>query len=88
MPKTLREVQVDRFMVFYSQALAVAVADHPDEYVFKVDMVPTVAARMQKAFLAGTYNHDGRAIKMACKAVGIKHTRTAMEAFFTTPTVP
>jgi hypothetical protein len=80
----IRAHQVDRFIDAYAPALEVAVAEHPEEYGFKPDVVDTVVERMRHAFYEGSYNHDGRAIKAACKKLGIPHTRTAMEKFFNT----
>lgn len=73
---------LDRFMDAYIPALADCVTRYPDEYAFPLDEVPLVAARMRAAFEKGSFNHDGRAIKAACKAVGIKHTRGALLLFF------
>lgn len=66
------------FMDIYRAALADAVAKHPDEYAWPLADVPVVAARMEAAIVRGSYNHDGRAFKATCKALGIKHTRKAI----------
>ena len=73
---------IETFMEAYIPALADAVVKFPHEYGFPVSEVETVAAKMRAAFERGSFNHDGRAIKAACKAVGIKHTRTAILAYF------
>lgn len=71
--------QVDAFMVAYAPALTAAHA--AGKYEWPLAMLPTVTARMRAAFEAGSYNHGGPAMRLACKALGIKHTRTAIEAF-------
>lgn len=77
-----RPEQVKTFMAAYERALRSAVQKYPDEYGYPVSEVPGVVKRMEAAFLKGSYNHDSRAIKAAAKALGIKPTRTALEAFF------
>jgi hypothetical protein len=87
-----------RFMEVYRPALQAAVEAHPAEYALGLMLdpgglnhVPETAAayadrtarKMEWAFASGNYNHDGHAIKAACKALGIKHTRKAIEAFLT-----
>ena len=79
---TNREERVETFVSFYGPALKKATEDYPAEYFFKGDAVAGVVSRMRAAFIEGNYNHNARAIKDACKAVGIKHTRKAMEEFF------
>ncbi len=71
----------DRFVEEYTQQLTKAVTDHPDEYGWPVANVPTVVGKMKAAFKEGTYNKDGRAIKATCKALGIKYTYTAINAY-------
>ncbi len=77
-----RQEYVAIFMGEYVPALEAAVAAQPTEYAYPVSEVPIVAERMRAAFERGSYNHTGYAIKLACKRLGIKHTRGAMEAFF------
>lgn len=72
---------LDRFMKAYESALISAVQGHPDEYAFPPSRVPEVAARMRAAIERGTYSHDGRGFRGACKALGIRHTRKAIHAF-------
>ena len=76
------------FMDAYRPALHAAVAARPTEYALHPTETPaayadSTATRMEAAFARGTYNHDGRAIRAACKALGIPHTRKAIEAFLT-----
>jgi hypothetical protein len=85
----INAANLDRFMAIYQPALREAVLTMaPQEYGFGVDEVPAVAARMRAAFERGSYNHDGRAIRATCKALGFKHTRTAIEAFLRAPAEP
>ena len=79
---TTRETNVNRFCESYSDCLLQALADRPEDYAYRPDDIPDVADRMRAAFIRGSYNHNGYAMRLACKAVGIKHTRKAMEAFF------
>jgi len=72
---------LDTFMVAYRAGLAKAVAEHPDEYGMRPEAVPHVADKMQVAIERGTFNHDGRGFRNACKALGIPHTRKAIVAF-------
>ena len=77
-----RLAQVDKFIEAWSTAIEKVLQTHGSEYAFKADRIPHVTEKMRHALYEGSYNHDGRAIKAACKQLGIKHTRTAMEAFF------
>lgn len=69
------------FMEVYGPALLFEVQTNPDEYGYPETEVPKVVERMRAAFERGSYNHDGKAIKATCKFLGIKYTRTAIEAF-------
>lgn len=80
----IRAHQVDKFIAVYLPELEDACRAHPEEYAFPVERAGEVAERMRHAFYEGGYNHDGRAIRAACKKLGIGHTRKAMEAFFNT----
>lgn len=73
---------LDIFMLIYQHELEQVVQQYPEEYGYPVDAVPGVAAKMRVAFIAGTYNKDGRAIARTCKRLGIKHTRKALDAYF------
>jgi hypothetical protein len=72
---------LDTWVKTYEEQLLKAVREHPEEYAYGEDKVPSVAAKMAVAFEKGTFNHDGRAIKATCRALGIKHTRTAIKAY-------
>lgn len=71
----------ERFGSTYTVELERAVREHPDEYVWPVEEVPTVAARMLDAIQHKSFNKDSRAIKSTCKAFGIKHTYQAIYAW-------
>lgn len=79
--RTIHPGNLQCFMDVYLPALVDAVRNHPSEYAFPESEAPIVAERMRAAFERGSYNHDGRAIKAACKALGIKHTRKSIEEF-------
>lgn len=73
--------KLDAFMQQYAQALHKAVTEHNAEYGYPVEHVPAVVAKMKAAIVLGSYSHDGRGFKGACKALGIKHTRKAIEEY-------
>lgn len=77
--------QLENFMEVYEPALTLAVTRYRHEYGFGTEHVPTVVARMRTALLSGSYHHEGRAFKATCKALGIKHTRRAIEAYLQSP---
>lgn len=71
----------------YGEMLNKAIREHPEKYSYGPEDVAPVVAKMQHAFSDGTFNHDGYAIKLTCKAVGIKHTRKAILAFLNGETI-
>jgi len=73
--------KLDSFMQHYAQALHKAVAEHNAEYGYPVEHVPVVVKKMKLAIENGSYNHDGRGFKGACKALGIKYTKKAIEEY-------
>lgn len=82
----LKEAAVDAdnfatWMKTYEEQLKQTVQKYPEEYAYGVDEVPAVVKKMGVAFEKGTYNHDGKAIKATCRALGIKHTRTAIKDY-------
>jgi hypothetical protein len=70
----------ERFRVAYRAAIERAVREYPDEYVVTMDLDAWVA-RWSDAVSSGNYNHNGRAMRWTCKALGIAHTRKAIAAF-------
>lgn len=85
MPTRTHSLNAERFASFthaYRAGLAKAIEEHPEEYADGVkNNVFGVATRMLEAVERGSYNHDGRGFKNACKALGLKHTRKAIEAY-------
>lgn len=85
--------RVDAFMFAYEPALLQAVKDKPQDYPWAYDFngstmgttleqrVARVAGKMRDAIYNGSYNHDGRGFELACKTLGIPHTRKAIEAY-------
>lgn len=70
---------LDRWMAAYEPALAKAAA--AGKYPWPAADAPVVAGKMRAAIERGSYHHEGPAMHAACKALGIKYTRTAIEAF-------
>ena len=77
--------KLDVFFAVYERELARAVAKYPTEYGYAPEQAKTVAVKMRKALIERTYNHGGYGFSWTCKALGIKHTRKAIEAYLTTP---
>lgn len=75
------ETPIERFEAIYRDELEAAVRDHPEEYTWPIERVPSVAQKMIAAIRNNTYNKDGRAIKATCKRLGVKHTYTAIAAY-------
>jgi hypothetical protein len=69
------------FLKTYAKELEKAVQKYPKEYGCSIEQIPGVLGRMAIAFQKGTYNKDGRAIRNTCKALGIKHSYTAINHF-------
>ena len=76
----MRATNLAAWMDVYRPALRESMAAFPDDYMPGVG-ADTVADRMAVAFEKGSYNHDGRACRLACKRLGFKHTRRNIEAF-------
>lgn len=47
--------------------------------------IEALAHKMVIGLVSGSANKDGKAIKQACKALGIKHTYKAIREFITVP---
>lgn len=77
-------MNLDLFCEEYRKQLPLAVLAHPEEYVWPVSDAPIVAEKMIASFRRGRrgWNYQGQAIKNTCKALGIKHTYKAIEAFW------
>lgn len=71
----------ERFLTEYKSQLARAVVDFPAEYVWPISELEVVYGRMVAAFDRGSYSKDSRAFKATCKALGIKHTYSAIAGY-------
>lgn len=81
---------LDRWMEEYHKNLLKAVMEHPNEYgamgwgdEAKQEKVEQTTAAMRACIAKDNrgFNKDGRAFRATCKAFGIPHTYTAIEAF-------
>lgn len=76
-----RERNADKFIAVFGPALTKVLEQFPKEYSFPASFVPTVAERMRKALVDGSYHHEGRAMKAACKELKIEYKRRCIEDF-------
>lgn len=72
---------IDRFMAAYEPALYEALRKHPDEFSYTSAEVPDFLPRWRNTLLTKDFNHDGYAMRGACKRLGIKCTKKALLAF-------
>jgi hypothetical protein len=80
---------IDTFMAVYERHLTAVISDpknqyseaNPGGYCYGPEAVPGVVSKMRGAFLAGTFNKDGLAIKRACKELGIPYTYAGIKAY-------
>lgn len=72
---------IDRFMAAYEPALYEALRKHPEEFAYTADEVPGFLPRWRQTLLTEDFNHDGYAMRGACKRLGIKCTKQALIAF-------
>jgi len=69
-----------RFPAFFAEyENAVRTCHAAGAYSWSASEMDAVLAHMRTAFERGSYNHDGPAMKAACKAAGVKHTFGAIE---------
>ena len=89
-PNQVKATNYDKWMEAYAKNLHEATRAHPEEYGYKPEDIGTerqilrtnkTIELMRKAMRDGTYNHDGRAFRMTCKQLGLKHTRKEINAF-------
>ncbi len=73
----------DLFYAVYVGNLRYQVETHPEQYRWPANEAPAVAVRTVYGLATGIANKDSAAIKAACKALGIKHTYTALRAYLT-----
>ena len=71
---TLDKIGYQNFLTEYGKQLTHAVTTQPQEYAYPLSEVPLVIDKMGRAFLRGSFNKDGLALKATCKALKIKHT--------------
>jgi len=69
------------FVKEYGQQLTHAITTQPHEYAYPLSEVPLVVEKMGRAFLAGSFNKDGIALRATCKALKIKHTYRDIEMY-------
>jgi len=79
----VNEERLALFGAVYHVELEKAVREHPDEYGYPVENVPTVVGRMMAAIRAESFNKDSRAIRATFRAFGLKHTYKALRAWLT-----
>lgn len=72
---------LDLWMAVYEASLRDIRDAHPDEYPWPKTELPAIVLRMRAAFGRGSYNKDGRAIKLTCKTLDIPYTYQAINAF-------
>lgn len=70
-----------KFLAVYKDALASALRSNPEDYVWHISELDAVFELMAAAIVKDTYNKDTAAIKKTCKALGIKHTYTAIKEY-------
>lgn len=54
-------------------------------YAARLHTPQSLAAKMTAGLADGSANKDGKGIKMACKAVGIKHTYKEIQSYLNQP---
>lgn len=72
---------LELFCETYRTKLHKARTEHPEEYVWPIEQLRTVADKMCAAIQRGSYNKDSRSFRDTCKELGIKHTYAAINAF-------
>ena len=69
------------WMRAYTDNLVECLSVHGSDYVWGFRDLDMVTDRMARAFEMGTYNKEGRALKLTCKHFGIPCTYTAINTF-------
>lgn len=79
----MNEQRLKEFEVNYVSGLSDAVIAHPNDYLYPVQQVPKVAAKMMKAIRenANNVNYGSHGFRLTCKRLGIKHTKKAIIAY-------
>ena len=75
---------LELFLQRYKRNLREAVERHPDQYCWPLSDLDNVVTRMASAFLAGSYNKDGYAIRNTCRELGIPYTYSGINAYLNT----
>jgi len=72
----------ERFIMALTAAYVELFANDP-EYAYSASRCTPegLAVKMTDSMIANTANHEGAGFRKACKAVGLKHTRTAIRAY-------
>lgn len=72
----------EKFRAALEEAYIYLFANDP-EYAYSASRITPalLAEKMTNAMIDNTANHEGAGFRRACKAVGIKHTRTAIRAY-------
>ncbi len=70
------------FTLRYTQALAQALKDYPEEYCWPACEIYVVLGRMVNALNKGSYNKDSRAFKATCKQLAIPYTYAGINTFW------
>lgn len=89
LPEQLTPIQQRRaenakvFIGHFKSAWERAITDYPEEYGRGLSAADAqrVSDNMFAALVTGSYHHEGRAMKAACKALGIEYKRKSIEAF-------
>lgn len=75
----------EHFFQTYREQLELAVNAAPEEYLWytpgNVESINATARLMGLAFERQSFNKDSRAVKATCKALGIRHTYKAIQAY-------
>ena len=79
----MNEQRLKEFEVNYVSGLRDAVIAHPNDYLYPVQQVPVVVAKMMKAIRenANNVNYGSHGFRLTCKRLGIKHTKKAIIAY-------
>lgn len=72
----------DVFARLYTEALTLAVTNHPDDYAYPVSAVPETVNRMMAAIERGGFNNSPT-LKRVARKLGIKDTLSGIRAYVT-----
>lgn len=83
----LREDRKRLFLEKYRDSLASYRMKFPERYAWPLEQLEEIVERIGKAIDDGTYNVTARAARAACRALGIRESRVALETFLTRPNI-